>query len=406
MARVLLTDSDRFPFSPGDARLLEDAGIALDELPGHDRDAVARRGAGSAGIFVYHARFDAGLIDRLDACRVLARCGAGYDNIDVPAARARGIRVTYVPEYGTNDVAEHALALLLACARRIAACDRTVQRGGWPSFAELGPMRRLAGSTLGLIGFGRIARALAARARGLQMQVVASDPYVSAEVAGPLGVRLGDLEEVLGQAHYLSVHVPLTDGTRHLIGAAALGRMRPDCYLINTSRGEVVDQYALAAALDAGQIAGAALDVLDHEPPPPSSPLLRRGNVLITPHSAAFTQEALDEVRRTALLDVLRVLAGEPPRFPVPDLAAGSTELVQSERPTGVPDRPEQAGRRDDRVHRRRSSIRHTPEGAADQPGSALVRDDRGDRGRPGGRPLVLPGRGCRGHRGQVDFRL
>jgi phosphoglycerate dehydrogenase-like enzyme len=334
-ARVLLTDSDRFPFGPGEVSLLRDAGVALDELPGHDRDAVARAGAGADGIFVYHASFDARLLGRLGACRVLARCGAGYDNIDVAAARARGVQVTYVPEYGTDDVAEHALALLLACARRLAASDRAVQAGGWPSFGELGPMRRLGGSTLGLIGFGRIARALAARAIGLGMQVVASDPYVSARVAEPAGVRLCSMDEVLEQAQYLSVHVPLTQDTRHLIGAAALGQMRSDCYLINTSRGQVVDQQALVDALDAGQIAGAALDVLDREPPAPGSAILHRANVLITPHSAALTEEALGEVRRTALADVLRVLSGEPPLFPVPGLAAGSAELVQSERRSG-----------------------------------------------------------------------
>jgi phosphoglycerate dehydrogenase-like enzyme len=347
--RVLLTDSDRFPFGPGEVSLLRDAGVALDELPGHDRDAVARAGAGAAGIFVYHARFDARLLGRLDACRVLARCGAGYDNIDVAAARARGIQVTYVPEYGTDDVAEHALALLLACARRLPASDRAVQAGGWPSFAELGPMRRLGGSTLGLIGFGRIARALATRAIGLRMRVVASDPYVSARITEPAGVRLCSLDEVLGQAQYLSVHVPLTKDTRHLIGVAALGRMRRDCYLINTSRGEVVDQQALVDALDAGQIAGAALDVLDREPPAPGSAILHRANVLITPHSAAFTREALQDVRRTALADVLRVLSGEPPLFAVPGLAAGGAELVQSQRRGG---QDEQAGRHNDRAHR------------------------------------------------------
>src|ERR1700722_14393485 len=164
MTRVLLTDSDRFPFGPGEVSLLRDAAVTLDELPGHDRDAIARAGAGAVGIFVYPARFDSSLLGRVGACRVLARCSAGYDNIDVAAARAQGIQVTYVPEYGTDDVAEHALALLLACARRIAASDRAVQAGGWPSFAELGPMRRLSGSTLGLIGFGRVAPGLAAPA--------------------------------------------------------------------------------------------------------------------------------------------------------------------------------------------------------------------------------------------------
>lgn len=318
MRRVLLTDSDRFPFSLDDLRLLHHAGVALEELSGHDPDEIAQAGADAAAIFVYHARFDDALIGRLHACQVLARCGVGYDNIDVAAARAQGIEVTYVPEYGINDVAEHALALLLACARRIAASDRAVQRGGWPSFAELGPMRRLADSTLGLVGFGRIARALAVRARGLRLRVVASDPHVDPAVAEPLGVRLCSLDEMLSQAQYLSVHVPLNEDTRHLIGETELGRMRSDCYLINTSRGAVVDQDALMAALDAGKIAGAALDVLDREPPAPDSPILHRDNVLITPHSAAYTREALAEVRRTALSDALRVLGGESPLFPAP----------------------------------------------------------------------------------------
>jgi D-3-phosphoglycerate dehydrogenase / 2-oxoglutarate reductase len=316
-----LTDSDRFPFGAGERRLLAEAGLTLDELPGHDRDAIARAGsrdAGPAAVFVYHARIDGQLLNELTGCRVLARCGVGYDNIDVAAARARGIEVTYVPDYGADEVAEHALALLLACARRLGASDRAVQGGGWPSYAELGPMRRLAGATLGLVGFGRIARQLAARARGLRMQVLASDPYVSAQEAKPLGVRLCSLDEVLSQAQYLSVHVPLADGTRHLIGAAALGRMRPDCYLINTSRGAVVDEQALIRALDAGQIAGAALDVTEREPVPPQAPILHRANVLITPHSGAYSREAFDELQRTAILDVIRVLNGEPPRFPVP----------------------------------------------------------------------------------------
>ncbi len=322
MPRVLLTDSDRFPFSASDLQLLDEAGMTLDELSGHDRDAIGRAGPGAAAIFVYHARFDASLLGLLDGCRVLARCGVGYDNIDVADARAHGIEVTYVPEYGTDDVAEHALALLLACARRIATSDRAVQSGSWLSYAQLGPMRRLAGSTLGLVGLGRIARGLATRARGLQMQVLASDPYVNPQAVEQLGVRLCSLDEVLSEAQYLSVHVPLTDSTRHLIDTAVLNRMRPDCYLINTSRGGVVDQDSLVRALDSGQIAGAALDVLEYEPVPQNAPILHRANVLITPHSAAYTQEALDELRRTAVLDVLRVLRGEPPEFPVPASAA------------------------------------------------------------------------------------
>ena len=316
--RVLLTDSDRFPFGAAELSMLQDAGLALDELPGHDPAAIAEAGRGAAAIFVYHARFDDALLARLPACRVLARCGTGYDAIDVTAARARGIEVTYVPEYGAVDVAEHALALVLACARRLAASDRAVQAGGWPSFTGLGPMHRLAGRTLGLVGFGRIAGELAARAAALGMGVIAHDPYVGPAAARPLGVRLVPLPNVLTQAHYVSLHLPLTGATRHLIGAAELSLMRPGAYLINTSRGAVVDTAALAWALDAGRIAGAALDVLEAEPPGPAEPLLGRPDVLITPHSAAWTQEAFDELRSTALSDALRVLRGEPPRFPVP----------------------------------------------------------------------------------------
>lgn len=186
--------------------------IRLLGIPASDADAI----------FVYSAKFDAALIGRLTRCRVLARCGAGYDNIDVTAARARGIIVTYVPEYDAEDVAEHAIALLLACARRLAASDKAVQSGGWPTFAELGPMRRLAGRTLGLVGYGRIAREVASRAHGLRMQVIAADPHVGQAAGEPLGVRLTCLTDLLATADFVSVHVPLGPATR-----STMRRCRP-----------------------------------------------------------------------------------------------------------------------------------------------------------------------------------
>ena len=328
MTRVVLTDSDRFPFGPADLEMLSRAGVALDEVPGHEPDAIAAAAAGADAVFVYSGKFDAALIGRLEGCRALARCGVGYDNIDVAAARARGIVVTYVPAYGEQDVAEHAIALMLACARRLAASDRAVQSGGWPSFAGLGPMRRLADRTLGLVGYGRIAREVAARARGLRMQVIAHDPHVDPTAGEPLEVRLMPMPQMLAASDFVSVHVPLGPGTRHLIDDAALSAMRPDAYLINTSRGAVVDQDALVRALDAGQIGGAALDVLEQEPAPAGAAILARPNVLITPHSAAYTQEAFDDLRRTALTDVLLVLRGGQPHFPVPDPVADHAEAA------------------------------------------------------------------------------
>lgn len=319
MTRVLLTDSDRFPFAPGEVNELTAAGGVLDLLPGHDPEEIAAAGRAAAGVLVYSGRFDAALLARLRECRILARCGAGYDNIDVRAAAERGIVVTYVPAYGADDVAEHAIALLFACARRLGRCDRSVRAGRWPSYAELGRMSRLSGRTLGLLGFGRIAREVASRASGLRLRVIAHDPFVAPAEGGE--AELVPARELFAESDFLSVHLPLTPDTRHLVGRETFALMRPTAYLINTSRGAVVDQAALVAALDAGLIAGAGLDVLDGEPPEAADPLLRHPDVIITPHSAAYTEEALGEVRRTALADVARVLRGQRPVYPVPEPA-------------------------------------------------------------------------------------
>lgn len=321
MTRILLTDSDRFPFLPGELSELTDAGARLDLLAGHDPEDIASAGCSAAGVLVYSGRFDASLIARLRECRVLARCGVGYDNIDVRAAAERGMAVTYVPAYGADDVAEHAIALLFACARRIGSSDRAVQAGSWPSYGELGQMRRITGQTLGLLGFGRIARQVASRAGSLGLRVIAHDPFVEPATGGAAGPEFVSAERVFAESDFLSVHLPLTPDTRHLVGAGAFALMRSQAYLINTSRGGVVDQAALVAALKAGSIAGAGLDVLEREPPEARDELLGHPDVIITPHSAAFTEEALGEVRRTALADVVRVLRGQRPLHPVPELA-------------------------------------------------------------------------------------
>lgn len=313
-SRALLTDAARFPFTASERSRLEDAGVELDEVPGHEPGEVLAAARTAQAVFVYHARFDAATVDELKACRVLARCGAGYDNIDVAAARRRGIEVTYVPDYGSEDVAEHALALLLACARRLVRINGIVRAGGWPPYAELGTMHRLRGRTLGVVGYGRIGRALAGRARALGMRVVAHD-VARANADVPL---LG-LDELLACSDAVSLHAPLTPATRHLIGARELERMRPGALLVNTARGGLVDEAALARSLAEGHLAGAGLDVFETSPLPQDSPLLDLDGVVLTPHSAAFTDEALAEVRGRAIDDVVRVLAGEPARDPIPE---------------------------------------------------------------------------------------
>jgi D-3-phosphoglycerate dehydrogenase / 2-oxoglutarate reductase len=310
MAVALLTDSDRFPFDADDRAALAAAGVELRELPGHEPDALVAAAQGVDAIFVYHASFPRETIARLNGLRVLARCGAGYDNIDVAAARERGIEVVYVPDYGIDDVADHALALLLACARKMAVCDRRVRAGEWPAYAELAPMRRLRGCTLGLYGYGRIGRNLGDKARALGMRVIAHDPYVAEATA--------TRDELLGESDFLSIHVPLTEDTRHSIGAAELARMKHGAVLVNTARGPVVDTVALAAALRAGSLGGAGIDVFEEAPLAADHPLRECETAVLTPHAAAFTEESVTEVRKRSVADTLRLLRGEPPLNPVP----------------------------------------------------------------------------------------
>jgi D-3-phosphoglycerate dehydrogenase / 2-oxoglutarate reductase len=313
---ALLTDADRFPFADAERARLAAAGVALDCLDGHDPAELAERGPDVAALFVYHAQVDAPLVAALSGCRIVVRCGSGYDNIDVAAARAAGIEVAYVPDYGIDEVADHAFALLLACSRQVPLSDRRLRAGEWLPADALAPMRRLRGATLGLLGFGRIAQAVARRAVGFGMEVLATDPRGT--VPDDLPVTLVDEATLLASADVLSLHLPLTPATRGLLGAERLAALKPGAILVNTSRGEIVDEAALLAALDAGTLAAAGLDVFEHEPLEAGDPLLARDDVVVTPHSAAFSQDALAELGRRAVDEAIRVLGGTAARHPVP----------------------------------------------------------------------------------------
>src|SRR5690348_15119833 len=223
MSTLLLTDAERFPFDDEDRAAIAAAGAELRELEGHDPDGVVAAAQGADAVFVYHARLPREAIDRLVTVRVIARCGVGYDNIDVAAARERGIEVVYVPDYGVDDVADHALALLLACARKVTLSDRAIRAGSWPGYGELAPMRRLRGRTLGVYGYGRIGRNLAEKGRALGLRVLAHDPYVAGADA--------DRETIFRESDFLSIHVPLTDATRHAVGRRELALMKPRAIL-------------------------------------------------------------------------------------------------------------------------------------------------------------------------------
>jgi D-3-phosphoglycerate dehydrogenase len=257
----------------------------------------------------------AAVLDAMPACKVVGRVGTGLDSIDLDEAARRGIQVTYVPDYSVDEVSTHAIALLLAWARRIPQYLDLVRAGQWNSVGA-GTIRRLSEQTLGVAGFGRIGQAVAGKGRGLGLRVLVCDPYRPGEDIRAAGCEPASWDTLLAESDFISLHVPLTPDSDRLISAAALRAMKPSAVLINTARGGLVDEAALADAIRAGEIAGAALDVLATEPPAADSPLLGDPRVLITPHGAWYSAEAQRDVVVRTCEDVQRVLSGQPPRSP------------------------------------------------------------------------------------------
>jgi D-3-phosphoglycerate dehydrogenase len=251
-------------------------------------------------------------LPRLPLCRVILRTGTGTDNIPVDAATRLGIIVAHTPEATMHQVAEHALGLLLAVIRQVAAQDRLVRQGVWDRHRAW-PGWHLVGQALGLVGFGRIPRLVAKKAAGFELRFLACDPAVDAETMAGLGVEKVELDDLLTRSDFVSVHVPLSDRTRHLIGQRELRLMRPRAVLINTARGPVVDQRALTRALSEGWIAAAGLDVLEEEPPAPDDPLLGLGNVVITPHIASYSDIFPDQFWRHSVRTLVTLAEGRPP---------------------------------------------------------------------------------------------
>jgi D-3-phosphoglycerate dehydrogenase len=272
------------------------------------------------------APYTTDVVDALEQCRVIARCGIGVDAVAVERATERGIYVVNVPEYCQDEVSDHTMTLLLALQRRLATYDAAMKDGVWKQDVTTPSVRRLRGQTLGLVGYGTIARLVAEKARAFGMAVVASDPYVDTASMETDGVEKASFEGVLADADVVSLHAPLVDETEGLMDADAFARMKDTAYLVNVARGGLVVESDLVAALREGELAGAGLDVFETEPPsqgeghPPfESPLRDRDDVVLTPHVAWFSREANDERRRKAAEDVRRVLSGESPENAVND---------------------------------------------------------------------------------------
>lgn len=285
---------------PGLSILTGDEALEVREMSDGGRKALLAALPGASALVVRGAtRVDGELLAAGPELEAVARAGVGVDNIDVEEASRRGVAVLNAPTGNTRSAAELTVGLILALHRRIPEADRAVREGRWHWRRELGV--ELHPRTLGIVGLGRIGSAVAARIRPFGVELLASDPYLDADGrrrARRLGVERVELEELLPRSQIVSLHVPLTDETRGMIGAEALTAMQPGAFLVNTSRGEVVDEEALARALAEERVAGAALDVLSREPPPPDHPLLGAPNVVFTPHVGGATEEAKRAVSR------------------------------------------------------------------------------------------------------------
>ncbi|MFH1538936.1 MAG: C-terminal binding protein [bacterium] len=261
------------------------------------------------------------VIAAMTRAKVIVRYGIAVDNIDLAAANDRGIRVCHVPFYCLDEVSNHALALFLALHRKLFDADRLLRedrhRLDSHRLGAIRPIPRLSAAAAGLLGFGHIARRLAEKLKPLFAEVAACDPFVSAEEMAEGGARKVEIDELFSESDFISIHAPLTEATRHLVGAELISKMKPTAILVNTSRGAVVDEALLAAALKSRKIAGAGLDVFETEPLPADSPLRALDNVIITGHCAWYSEGAIKELKETAAREALRVLRGEEPRFEV-----------------------------------------------------------------------------------------
>jgi len=300
LERVLICDE----LAPEAYDVFEQHGFVPERRTGLSEDELVQAVAEVTAIVVRSAtRITRRVIEAAPRLRVVGRAGVGVDNIDLDAATDRGVVVMNAPTGNTTTTAELAVALLCALARNVPQADRSVRAGSWKKKHLMGT--ELSGKTLGVVGLGRIGRVVAARGRGLAMNVIAYDPYLSGQRSPVEGVELSDLDELLARSDFVTLHVPLNDSTRHLLSRQRIALMKPGARLINAARGGLVDEAALQAALESGRLRGAALDVFESEPPPPDHPLLARDDVIATPHLGASS----DEAQRQVATDIARQIS-------------------------------------------------------------------------------------------------
>jgi D-3-phosphoglycerate dehydrogenase len=308
--RVVITDY-RFPNVAIEQRIIEAASCELTAFQCKTEEQVIDAARNSDAVLVQFAPITRAVIEQLGHCKIIVRYGVGTDNVDLEAARSGGIIVSNVPNYCIDEVADHTFALAMALARQIPAIDGQLKRNVWSNTPPR-PMPASRQMTFVTIGFGRIARAVLERARSCKFNIATCDPYLATNVALPMGVRNLSMDEALAGADILSLHLPLTEATHHLMNADTLASLKPTSFLINTARGGLVDGIALADALDGGRLAGAGLDVFEQEPLPMDHPLRNCANILLTSHVAWYSEISGSELQRMAAEEVVRAICDQP----------------------------------------------------------------------------------------------
>ena len=311
--KIVITDH-RFPNVDEERHSVEAAGGQLIVAQTTEESQVARLCSDADGVLAVRAPITRGVIEAMERCRIIVRYGIGVETVDIPAATERGIMVANVPDYCVDEVSDHTLTLLLMLNRQVSSAMALAKEARW-SMASMPLLRRLKGQVCGLFGAGQIGSVLASKVAHLGLKALTYDPYLSEERAEELGIEKVSFDSLLTRSDYISIHAPLTPDTHHIFSEAALNRMNPSAFLINTARGGLIDEAALIAALDAGRIAGAALDVLEFETEqsPLRTRLVNHPKIIVTAHSAWFSEEARATLQSRAIAQVLACLRGEAP---------------------------------------------------------------------------------------------
>ncbi|TQI68327.1 C-terminal binding protein [Clostridium sp. KNHs216] len=309
--KVVITDFE-YPNVDQEIKIITESGAEL--MPCHlkSEDEIIAAVKDADAVIVQYADITKNIIDRMERCKVIIRYGIGVNNIDSDAATSKGIYVCNVPDYGVDEVSNHAISMLMALIKKLPVITKALRGGDW-GYTSTVPLFRMAGSTLGLVGLGRIPSLVAKKMAGFDVRILAFDPYVTAEDAEKRGVRLVDFETLCKESDFISIHCPLTASTTHMFDKNVFQMMKKTAYLINTSRGPVINEKDLIEALRTGEIAGAGLDVYEKEPISSDSELLKMDNVIATPHSAWYSEEAISTLQRKVAEEVVNILGGGRP---------------------------------------------------------------------------------------------